>query len=145
MSALPSLSQSEQSARYEQYVRENWDRMSPSEQDQARSYFQAKQQAESQPNLYAVSAQGTYGGGYGAYSQPGYGGAFAPIATPQKAQGGAWALWVGYPALFFFTPLAFGCGIYNLVKGRPVHGVVQMVLAVFSAILGVMMVMSGSS
>jgi hypothetical protein len=139
MSALPSMSQTEQAVRYEQYVRENWDRMSPFEQDQARSYFAAKQQAATQPNLYAMNGQSAYG-----YAQPAYGGAFSPIAMPKESKGGTWAIWVGYITVFFFTPAAFGCGIYNLAKGRPVHGVLQMVLAVCSAILGAMIMMSGS-
>ncbi len=52
MSAVPSLSPEEQAVRYENYVRENWDRMSPFEHDQARSYFQAKQQAALRPFIY---------------------------------------------------------------------------------------------
>lgn len=133
------MSQAEQAARYEQYVRENWDRMSSFEQEQARSYFTAKQQAVMQPNLHAVSSQARYD-----YAQSANGISFSPYAAPRKEKGSVWAVWVGYITLFFFTPVAFGCGIYNLVKGRPIHGVLQIVLAVCSAIIGVMMMMPSS-
>lgn len=162
MSALPGMSPAESAAAYERYISENWDRLSPIEQDQARAYMQAKFEGVApaqpqiqpqpqplqqpfvpgmpqQPGFPAASpmygSNPTYGYGYG------YGpGAFGP---PKQEPGAGWAVPVGYIGLLVFTPLAIVCGIINLTKGRTGHGLTQILIPVAMIILLVMVVASG--
>jgi hypothetical protein len=87
------MSPEEQAARYEQYVRENWDSLTSFEQEQARQYMQAKAQA----SQAAAQPQGQYGSAYGQPAfgaQPGFGGSAwthqpgFPSAQPGEAQPG---------------------------------------------------------
>src|SRR5688572_15208662 len=116
------MSPAESAAAYERYISENWDRLSPFEQDQARSYMQAKfegvQQAQPQlqPPMASMSPQPGYpqpgfpsaAPGYGSSPMYGYGYGYGPGAfgPPKSEPGGGWAVPVGYIGLLFFTPLA---------------------------------------
>jgi len=125
VSALPSMSPAESAAAYERHISDNWDSLSPFEQEQARSYLQAKFQAMQNPqSAQSRNQQPNY-----LNSSPMYG-TYGGYAPAQREQGGGWAVPVGYIGLLIFTPLAFICGIYNLTKGRSGHGIAQIVLSV---------------
>ena len=146
MSALPNSSQADAAAAYERYISENWDSLQPFEQEQARSYLQAKFQEmqmpqpqltapamSPQPGFPSATPGYAYGYGYGP-------GAFGP---PKKEEEGEWAIWAGYVGLLVFTPLAVFCGIYNLNKGRIGHGLVQLLIPVGLFIFVLMVVAAG--
>jgi hypothetical protein len=95
---------------YERYIRENWDRLTPYQQEEARAYLQAKFQ---RPTPAAATAAG--------WPVPlGYVCAFVAI------------LFVP----IILAPFAFGCGVYNASKGRTGHGVAQIILSIVCGLLG---------
>jgi hypothetical protein len=104
--------QQQQAAAYEQYVRANWNTLSPYEQEEARAYLQAKYQWV-QAGQTALAAPGwTVPAGYVCC-------ALALVFLP-----------------IVFAPAGFGLGIYNATKGRGGHGAAQMVLSFFCGIVG---------
>ena len=127
MSALPNMSHAESAAAYERHISDNWDALSPFEQEQARAYLQSKFQAMQQPHSPQVMTS--------MYQQPGYPnasptyGMYGGFAPAKPEQGGGWAVPVGYVGLLVFTPLAFFCGIYLMTKGRSGHGIAQILLS----------------
>jgi hypothetical protein len=97
---------------YEQYLRANWDRLTPYEQEEARAYLQSKFQ-------YVQN-------GAVAHSAPGW-------TVPVGYVCCALAL-VILPIIF--TPAGFGLGIYNASKGRTGHGVAQVILSIVCGLIG---------
>jgi hypothetical protein len=155
------MSPAESAAAYERYISENWDRLSPFEQDQARAYMQAKFEGVQQqqppqltPAMHAQPPQMMMPGnpmpgypnpapGY-ASAAPAYGyGMYGGFAPAKREDEGSWAVPVGYIGLLVFTPLAIGCGIYNLTKGRTGHGLAQILIPVALFALVLMAVASG--
>jgi hypothetical protein len=154
------MSPAESAAAYERYISENWDRLSPFEQDQARAYMQARFEGvqpqqppqvmptmhqQPQPMMAANPMPGypNPAPGYGS-AAPGYGyGMYGGFAPARREDEGSWAVPVGYIGVFLFTPLAIGCGIYNLTKGRTGHGLAQILIPVAFIVLFVMMVAAG--
>ena len=92
-----------------------------------------------QPNLYALNNAA----GYGGYKQPYFGGVFALVPAPVEKSGFSWAILLGYIGCLFFPLLGLICGFFLIFKGgRPVHGLIQVVLSVGSMILGAMIMAS---
>jgi hypothetical protein len=99
---------------YEQYIRDNWDRLTPYQQEEARAYLYSRFQqpaakAESPPKGWPVPV---------GYVCAAVSILFLPI---------------------IFAPAALGCGIYNLKKGRSNHGTAQISLAIACGILGMVL------
>src|SRR5262249_29159094 len=100
---------------YEQYVRANWHTLSPTEQDQARAYFQA-----TYPTA-PLNPSAKTGGGWAV--PVGYvccvlALAFLPI---------------------IFAPAGFGLGVYNKSHGRADHGKIQMALSIVCGAIGMIL------
>ena len=144
------MSPADAAAAYERHINDNWDRLSPYEQDQARAYMQSKFEGtapvQPQPQAYMASMPQQPGFPaaspmmYGSNPMYGYGpGAFGP----QKSEpGGGWAIPVGYIGLLLFTPLAFCCGVYLLAKGRTGHGIAQVAISVTFFLITFMLLVS---
>ena len=152
MSALLGMSPAEAAAAYERHVDQNWDSLSPSEQEQARAYFQAKFQGvpPAQPQIQPQPLQQPFMPGMpqqpgfpAAAPMYGYGYGYGPGAFgPPKQDEGGWAVPVGYLGVLFFTPLAIYCGIYNMSKGRTGHGLAQILIPVVMIVFIIMVVVS---
>jgi hypothetical protein len=154
------MSPTDSAAAYERYISENWDRLSPIEQDQARAYMQAKfegvapaqpqiqpqPQPLQQPFMPGMPQQPGFPAAspmYGSNPTYGYGYGYGPGAFgPPKQDEGGWAVPVGYLGVLFFTPLAIYCGIYNMSKGRTGHGLAQILIPVAIILFVVMIVVS---
>ncbi|MFL5759580.1 MAG: hypothetical protein ACJ789_07575 [Thermomicrobiales bacterium] len=96
---------------YEQYIRDNWDRLTPYQQEEARAYLNSKFQAP------ATHAQ--------------------PAAKGWPVQVGYICAVMAVLILpIIFAPAAVGCGIYNVKKGRSNHGTAQIALGIACGILG---------
>ena len=97
---------------YERYVRENWDRLTPFQQEEARAYLQARFQGA------------------------------APVAREKPAAGWPVPVGYAAAILsililpIVLAPFAFGCGVYNASKGRSGHGTAQIVLSIVCGLLG---------
>ena len=148
MSALPSMSPADSAAAYERHISDNWDRLSPFEQDQARAYMRSKfegtQQVQPQPYMASMPQQPGFPAAapmYGSSPMYGYGNGYGPGAfgPPKQEPGAGWAVPVGYVGLMLFTPLAFICGIINLTKGRTGHGMAQLLISVVLFVLTFML------
>ncbi|HKG24180.1 MAG TPA: hypothetical protein VKB09_00955 [Thermomicrobiales bacterium] len=114
----------QQAATYEQYLRDNWDRMPAWEQEQAQQYFAWK------------------GANPRALTEP------PPmLARPAHDQGLHWSVKAGYicaVAAFLLSPLIFAplailLGIYNIARGRYVHSIAHVLLAVAGTILAIVL------
>jgi hypothetical protein len=115
MSMSTNASQHAQNAwAYEQYIRDNWDKLTPYQQEEAQAYLSAKFQGSPKPA--AASVKGW------------------PVPTGYVCAG---------ISLFFLPPLfaliALGCGIYNATKGRTGHGIAQIILAIACGISGMIL------
>lgn len=102
----------QQSTAYEQYVRANWNNLSPFEQEQARAYFQAAYPQFHLGTQTKKAAGWTVPVGYVCC-------ALAIVIAP-----------------ILFAPAGFGLGIYNSKHGQSGHGTAQMVLAIVCGIIG---------
>jgi hypothetical protein len=114
----------QQAAAYEQYLRDNWDRLPVWEQEQAQQYFAWK------------------GANPRALSEP------PPmVGRATRDEGLHWAVKAGYfcaVAAFLLSPLIFApfailLGIYNIARGRYVHGIAHVFLAVAGTILAIVL------
>ena len=110
-------------AEYETYLRENWDRLAPYEQEVGRAYLLAKEQGKISATLPIQRPE------YAGYQTSGY----APAA-----QGTSLAVLFGYIAAFVFTPAGIVLGIYNMTQGRTGHGIAQILLSIGLIVVGVM-------
>ena len=104
MSAYPTMTPAESAAAYERYISDNWDRLPPAEQEQARAYLQAKFQALHEPQIQPQQPTPPM------YQQPGfpsaspmYGayGMYGGFAAPRREEEGTWAVPVGYLGILF--------------------------------------------
>ena len=149
MSASFNSTQEAAAAAYERYINDNWDRLQPFEQEQARAYMQAKFQGtpQPQPMMPASPAPGYPSAAPGYPSMdPGYGygyGMYGGFAPSRREDEGSWAVPVGYIGVLVFTPLAIGCGIYNLTKGRTGHGLAQILIPIGVFVLLMMALAAG--
>lgn len=131
MSASIKAAHDAAAAAYERHINDNWDRLAPFEQEHARAYIQANFEGVTQAPMQPIShypgfpnpnPDPMYGDGYGLYGGLGL--------RPGQEDEGTWAIPVGYLGVLFFVPLAIGCGIYNITKGRTGHGAAQILLPV---------------
>lgn len=101
---------------YEHYIRENWERLSPFEQEQARAYMHSKFLAASAgvPQFQAQSS--------------------APDWTVPAGYICAGISMFLFPIIF--APAALGLGIYNGTKGRAGHATAQIILAIVCGMIG---------
>jgi hypothetical protein len=98
---------------YEQYIRDNWDRLTPYQQEEARAYLYSRFQ---QPTAAAKPAKG--------WPVPvGYVCAMLSVLILPIVLG----------------PAAIGCGIYNVKHGRSNHGTAQISLGIACGILGMVL------
>jgi hypothetical protein len=99
---------------YEQYIRDNWDRLTPYQQEEARAYLYSRFQGP------ATTAQAA------AKGWP------VPVGYVCAA----------LSILFFpiiLAPAALGCGIYNSKKGRSGHGLAQIILSIVCGLTGMVL------
>ena len=125
MSTYGSPSPSDQAAAYERYLRENWDSLPSFEQEQAKSWMQAKALAATQTAYQYDSLSYGY-----------LGNALGNLPTSKKSNTDSeWAVPVGYIAIFVFMPLALICAVLNLMNDRIGHGLAQLLIPVALLIL----------
>jgi hypothetical protein len=105
----------QQRAAYEQYVRANWHTLSPTEQEQARAYFQAY------GHTAPLNPAAKTGGGW---------------AVPVGYVCCVLALAI-LPIIF--APAGFGLGVYNKSHGRADHGKIQMILSIVCGAIGMIL------
>jgi hypothetical protein len=106
--------QAQQAWAYEQYIRDNWDKLTPFQQEEARAYLRSKFQGP--PAAATAPAEGW------------------PVP--------AGYICAGISILFLpplFALIALGCGIYNASKGRTGYGIAQIILAIACGISGMIL------
>ena len=90
---------------YEQYLRDNWENLTPFQQEEGRAYLQSKFQS-----VAAVSA---------------------PPETVKKTPP-EWTVGAGYACVIFVAIAGIGFGIYNAATGRVGHGITQIILSILA-------------
>ena len=106
---------SQAAAFYEQHLRQNWNSLSPYEQEEARAYLQSKFNGYAAPRARDIAPTWTIFVGY--------------LCC---------VLALGI-APILLAPAGFGFGIYNAAKGRPAHGFAQIVLSIICGITGMIL------
>jgi hypothetical protein len=153
LSTYSAVSPADQAAAYERYISENWNSLSPYEQEQAKAYMRAKFEGSPQPGYAGqFSGPNPYAGqpvpaGYGqpAWTNGGalYGGYGPGAFGPPKRDEAGWAVPVGYLGVLFFTPLAIYCGIKNISNDRSGHGYTQLLLGLLPWVLVALVIAAG--